>query len=89
MTIIVQVKVNIDIQWTWFGQSIQGNCQVHTLNSFFFVAQRYCILENIRQDIYAKIGVRVYCVQTALNTSFVLLSQLEDRRQLCVCFVSC
>ena len=35
MTIIVQVKVNIDIHWTWFGQSIQENCQVHTLNSFF------------------------------------------------------
>ena len=33
-----------------------------------------------------------YCVQTALNTSFALLSQLENRRQLCVCFdskVSC
>ena len=59
MTIIVQVKVNIDIHWTWFGQSIQGNCQVHTLNSFF-VAQRNCILENIRQDIYAKVGFTVY-----------------------------
>ena len=29
-----------------------------------------------------------YCVQTALNTSFALLSQLEIRRQLCVCFDS-
>ena len=27
-----------------------------------------------------------YCVQTALNTSFAILSQLENRRQLCVCF---
>ena len=27
-----------------------------------------------------------YCVQTALNTSFALLSPLENRRQLCVCF---
>ena len=33
--------------------------------------------ENIRLEIYAKIGV-----QTALTTSFALLSQLENRRQL-------
>ena len=27
-----------------------------------------------------------YCEQTALNTSFALLPQLENRRQLCVCY---
>ena len=54
-------------------------------NSFF---QRNCILKNIRQEIYAKIEVRVVPVyrQTALTTNFALLSQLENRRQLCVCF---
>ena len=26
-----------------------------------------------------------FCVQTAMNTSFALRSQLENRRQLCVC----
>ena len=54
--------------------------------------QRNCISENIRQEIYAKNGVKVtVCVQTALNTRFALLSQLENWRQLCVCFeaVSC
>ena len=29
-----------------------------------------------------------YCVHTALNTSFALLSQLKNRRQLCVCLAS-
>ena len=45
MTIIVQVKVNIDIHWTWFGQSIQENCQVHTLNSFFCSREKLYIRE--------------------------------------------
>ena len=56
--------------------------------------QRTCVLENIRQEIFAKNGVKVsgYCVQTALNTSFVLTMQLINWRQLCFCFdskVSC
>ena len=37
--------------------------------------QRVSTLENIRQG---------YCVQTVLNASFALLSQLVIRRQLCV-----
>ena len=41
--------------------------------------QRIYILEDIRQEIYAKMGVRVFCVHTALNTNFALLSQLENR----------
>ena len=40
--------------------------------------RRICILENIRQEIYAKNRVNgLYCVQVALNNSFALLSQLE------------
>ena len=49
-------------------------------------------LENTCQEIYAKIGVKVYIVQTNLNASFALLSQLTIRRQFAFCFdsrVSC
>ena len=44
--------------------------------------QRNCILENIRQEIYVTMesGIKNWsqgvCVQTALNSSFALLSQL-------------
>ena len=35
-----------------------------------------------------KYSSQVYCIQTTLNTRFALLSQLENRRHLCVCFDS-
>ena len=35
-----------------------------------------------------KIWSQGYCVQTALNTSFALLLLLENRRQVCVFFIS-
>ena len=36
------------------------------------LTQRICILENIRQEIYAKNWCQGHCAQTALNISFAL-----------------
>ena len=64
----------------------QENSKWFTFTKGPICVQRNWILENIRQEMLGKNRSQGYGVQTELNTSFALISQLAIRRQLCVCF---